>query len=258
MTKLDVIVSLGGRRRALIEAVGVSIVVTAIVTACAALVPDKYVATAVGFVFLGATWGLVWRGDDLGVERAGLALGGIVLPGKIDRARLARSVAQAAFWASVLAAITFVPFYFGWQKWWHPQGQFAFHLRPADLTNDVFGQLVIIALPEEAFYRGYLQSRLDEALPGFGWVKDAVSGLPVPRRIRVLGASVGPALLVTSLIFALGHFATIRAPSRLAVFFPSLVFGWLRLRTRGIGAGLAFHAMCNVFSEILGQGFRVY
>ncbi len=37
----------------------------------------------------------------------------------------------------------------------------------------------------------------------------------------------------------IGHFLTIHAPERLAVFFPSLVFGFLRSRTKGIGAGLA-------------------
>jgi membrane protease YdiL (CAAX protease family) len=125
-----------------------------------------------------------------------------------------------------------------------------------ELLNEVFGQLVIIALPEEAFYRGYLQSRLDEAIPGFGW--RTVAGARVPVRLRLLGASVGPSLLITSVIFALGHFATIREPARLAVFFPSLLFGWLRYRTKGIGAGIAFHATCNVFSELLGRGFRVY
>ena len=74
----------------------------------------------------------------------------------------------------------------------------------------------------------------------------------------MLGASVGPALIVSSVIFALGHFATIRDPMRLAVFFPSLAFGWLRARTGGIGAGVAFHASCNVFSEVLGRGYRLY
>jgi uncharacterized protein len=205
--------------------------------------PDKYVATAVGFVFLGATWLLVWRGDDARVEMSGLALGGVVLPGKLDVARLLRSVAQAIGWAVLVAAVVFVPFYFGWRYFWHPKGTFALHIKPMEALNEIFGQLVIIALPEEAFYRGYLQSRLDEALPG---------------RLRILGASVGPALVVTSLLFAAGHFATIREPTRLAVFFPSLLFGWLRYRTKGIGAGLAFHAMCNVFSELLGKGFRVY
>jgi len=231
------------RGRIALEAGLAALAVTVVVTAASAVLPDKYVATAVGFVFLGATWALVWRGDDLRVERAGLALGGVVLPGKIDVARLVRSVAQAIGWAVLCAAIVFVPFYFGWRYFWHPKGTFSLHVRPMDGLNEVFGQLVIIALPEEAFYRRYLQSRLDEVFPS---------------RLRILGASVGPALLITSLIFAAGHFATIREPARLAVFFPSLLFGWLRYRTRGIGAGLAFHAMCNVFSEMLGKGFRVY
>jgi membrane protease YdiL (CAAX protease family) len=230
-------------RRPLVEALVASAVVTAAVTIASALLPDRFVATAVGFVFLGATWALVWRGDDARVERAGLTLGGLVLPGALDRARLLRSAGAAVLWAVLLAAITFGPFFLGWRVFWHPKATFALHVKPWDVANEVFGQLVIIALPEEAFYRGYLQSRLDEVMPA---------------RLRVLGASVGPALVLTSVIFALGHFATIREPARLAVFFPSLVFGWLRARTGGVGAGIAFHAACNVFSELLGKGYRVY
>ena len=161
----------------------------------------------------------------------------------LGRGRLARSIGTTVGWALALAAITFVPFFFGWRTFWHAKGNFGLHVQAWEALNEVFGQLVIIALPEEAFYRGYLQSRLDEAFP---------------QRIRVFGASVGPALIVSSVIFALGHFATIREPARLAVFFPSLVFGWLRARTGGIGAGVAFHASCNVFSELLGRGYRVY
>ena len=244
-------------RRAWIEALVASIVVTAVVTAASALVPDRYAASTVGFIFLFATWALVWRRDDVRVESSGLALGGVVLPGAIDVGRLVRSVGQAIGWALLLGAVFFVPFYFGWRHFWRPHGTFSLHVEPLDALNEIFGQLVIIALPEEAFYRGYLQSRLDEAFPGFGF-KTGASGTKVPRRFRVLGASVGPALLLTSLVFALGHLATIREPARLAVFFPSLVFGWLRLRTGGIGAGLTFHALCNVYSEMLGKGFHVY
>lgn len=230
-------------RRILVEALVAAAVVTAVVTLVSAFLPDRYVATAVGFVFLAATWALVWRGDDERVERAGLALGGLVLPGTIDRARLLRSAAQALAWAAVLSVITFGPFFLGWRVFWHPRGTFALHVKSWEVVNEVFGQLVIIALPEEAFYRGYLQSRLDDFFP---------------QRVRILGADVGPGLLVASIIFALGHFATIREPARLAVFFPSLVFGWLRYRTRGVGAGVAFHASCNVFSELLGKGYRLY
>lgn len=231
------------RTRALLEALAASAVVTALVTAASAFVPERYVAITVAVVFLGATWVLVWQRDDARVVRSGLSLAGLVLPGPVDGRRLVRGVATALGWALALAAITFVPFYFGWQKFWHPHGAFSLHPAPWEVINQVFGQLVIIALPEEAFYRGYLQSRLDDAFPGTR---------------RVFGADVGLSLVLASVIFALGHFATIREPTRLAVFFPSLAFGWLRARTGGIGAGVAFHASCNVFSELLGRGFRVY
>lgn len=230
-------------QRPLVEALLVAAVVTVVVTLCSMFVPDKYVATVVGFVFLGATWALVWRGDDSRVESFGLALGGLVLPGKLDVPRLVRSALTALAWALLFAAIFFVPFYFGWRHFWHAKGTFHLRVTANEALNETFGQLVIIALPEEAFYRGYLQSRLDEAFP---------------QRLRVLGAELGPALLVTSLIFAVGHVATIHTPERLAVFFPSLAFGFLRARTRGVGAGIAFHAMCNLFSETLGKGFRMY
>jgi uncharacterized protein len=229
--------------RALLEALGASVAVTAIVTVASTFLPDRYVATAVAAVFLAATWALVWRLDDKRVIASGLALGGIVLPGTLNKGDLLRSAIKAIGWAAIFAALTFIPFYFGWQKWWHPHGQWRLKVNELELLNEIAGQLVIIALPEEAFYRGYLQSRLDEALP---W------------KMRILGADIGPSLLITSLVFALGHFATIREPARLAVFFPSLVFGWLRARTGGIGAGVTFHASCNIFSELLGKGFRVY
>lgn len=247
-----------GRGKEAVLAIGVAVIVTGLVTAAAAIVPDRYVATVVAFIFLGATWALVWRADDRRIDSSGLSLGGIVLPGKLDYARVAGSVARAVGWALLLAVIFFVPFYFGWRQVWHPRGSFALHVHPFDALNEAFGQVIIIALPEEAFYRGYLQSRLDEAMPGFGWRTDRSGSPKTPVRLRVLGTSVGPALFVTSVVFALGHIATIHEPARLAVFFPSLVFGWLRQRTGGVGAGIAFHAMCNLFSEALGKGFRVY
>lgn len=230
-------------RYALLEALVASVAVTGTVTIASTFLPVRYVATAVGFLFLAATWQLVWRRDDARVERAGLALGGLVLPGPVPRDRLVRAGGQALLWALAFCTLTFVPFFFGWRHFWHPHGEFRLHVAPWGALNEIFGQLVIIALPEEAFYRGYLQSRLDDAFP---W------------RVRILGADIGLSLVVTSVIFALGHFATIREPARFAVFFPSLLFGWLRARTGGIGASVAFHASCNIFSEALGKGYRLY
>jgi membrane protease YdiL (CAAX protease family) len=227
-----------------------ALVVVAIVTGAVALIttllPEKWHTTLVGFVFLAATWGLVWHRDDETVRRAGLSLGGLVIPGRLDRAALVRSVLQASAWAVGLLFIVAVPFYFGWRLWFShfmPQLSFSLALRPGETANEVLGQLFVIALPEEAFYRGYLQTRLDDA-----WAP----------RWNVLGARVGPGLIVAAVLFALGHVVTVHSATRLAVFFPALVFGWLRARTQGIGASVGFHMLCNVYSLALGRGFGVY
>ena len=106
----------------------------------------------------------------------------------------------------------------------------------------MLGQLLVIALPEEAFYRGYLQTSFDDAFRG---------------RVRVLGAELGPGILIASALFALGHIATEVHPNRLAVFFPALVFGWLRVRTRGIGAGMVFHALSNLLTAYLAHSYML-
>jgi uncharacterized protein len=231
------------RRSALAEALGASLVITGLVTLASAFLPEKYVASGVGFVFLAATWALVWRRDDVFVIRSGLAFGGLVLPGKLDARRAAADFLRAIGWALAFGAVTFVPFYFGWRAWWGPEGSFALTPRLTEAANEVVGQVVIIALPEEAFYRGYLQSRLDGV-----W----------PPPIKIAGAPIGPGIFLASAIFAAGHLATIHAPARLAVFFPALLFGWLRARTGGVGASIGYHALCNVFSEALGRGYGVY
>lgn len=230
-------------RKPLLEALVGALVVTLVVGASAWLMPRRYVATAVGLEFLLATWFLVWRHDDDAVRRSGVAFSGLLLREPLNGGRIAKDTARALAWAFGLGAIVFVPYYFGWRAYWHPHGAFFVMLRPLESLNTIFGQLLLVALPEEAFYRGFLQTRLDDV-----W----------EPRFRVLGATVGPGLLVASLIFAMGHFLTIPSPARLAVFFPSLVFGWLRARTGGVGAGIAFHALCNIFSETLGKGFAVY
>jgi hypothetical protein len=233
-----------GPRRAWIEALGVAALVTALVTALSALLVDRWIATAVGLTFFGATWLMVWSRDDAVVTHSGLSFAGLVLPGRINGRRVTREAATAMGWALLLATFCFVPFYLGFRAWahwvWHVRHPFVFSLGPAHLANEFAAQLLIVALPEESFYRGYVQTRLADA-----W----------PARRRLFGAPVSPAILVTSAVFALGHVATIHDPGRLAVFFPSLVFGWLRARTGGVGAAIAFHALCNLFSESLMRGY---
>jgi hypothetical protein len=105
------------------------------------------------------------------------------------------------------------------------------------LLELLLAQVIAVALPEEVLYRGYVQGRLNAAFP---------------RRRRILGAEVSvPSVLWTSALFALGHFLLDLNPLRLAVFFPSIAFGWLREHTRTLAGCIAFHALCNVLVRLL-------
>jgi membrane protease YdiL (CAAX protease family) len=150
-----------------------------------------------------------------------------------------RETSSALGLALLLGAICLPPFWFGYVFWWSPRQPFSSTLH-AGLLEEIIGQLVVIALPEEMFYRGYLQTALDRALPS---------------RRRVLGADLGWGLVISSAIFAVGHLATQLDPARLSVFFPSLVFGWLRARSGGIGASVFFHALCNLFAAYLARSY---
>jgi len=238
-------------RRTLLIALGT----TGVVTAVAQLAPDAYANTAVGFAFLGATWWLVLRGDAAVIRRYGLSLGGLTEPVALDLRRLLGDAGRALGWALLLAAVSFPPFWLGYRLFWHVEAPFVLTL-PPDLPDRVLGQLLVVALPEEAFFRGYLQSALDGAWAERPATAPAPGAASAPRGLwRVLGADLGPGWLASAAIFAVGHFLTIPHPNRLAVFFPALAFGWLRARTRGIGAGMIFHALCNLLTSFLAVGF---
>lgn len=214
---------------------GVAAAVTALATALSYLLPDSWAATGVGFTFLLSTYWLVVRGDDIAqIREFGLSLGGLLEPSELSAQRLARSALVALAHALAAAVIIYPFFWLGFRFWWKPGD---FHPAPlGPVASDALGQLLVIALPEEAFYRGYLQTSLERAFE---------------KKLVILGAPVGWGIVITSAIFALGHLLTELNPARLAVFFPSLVFGFLRSKTRGIGSSLLFHAMCNLYSAYL-------
>jgi CAAX protease family protein len=214
---------------------------TAVVTALSYLTPAQHAASAVGVAFFLATYVLALRGDDAATARYGLSLGGLLDPEPLDLEKLVRSAVVELTWALGVCLIVFPPFVVGFKLWWSPTH--AFRFAPlGNVASDALGQFLVIALPEEGFYRGYLQTRLDEL-----W----------EPRFRFLGAKLGPGLLVTSVVFALGHLATEVNPNRLAVFFPSLLFGWLRIRRRGVGAAAALHALCNLFASYLAECYAI-
>jgi uncharacterized protein len=116
--------------------------------------------------------------------------------------------------------------------------RFAFRL-PDRFLEWVIDQTFVVALPEEFFYRGYLQTRLRDAWP----------------QGRVFwGARLGPAFWLTAVLFALGHLAIFEV-WRLAVFFPALLFGWMRERSGSVVGAALFHASANLLVQVLDASF---
>lgn len=107
---------------------------------------------------------------------------------------------------------------------------------PAGFAVLVPVQLLVVALPEELFYRGFVQTAWARAAPA--------------RGVQVLGARLGAGFLWTQVLFAAGHLVVLQ-PWRLGTFFPGLLFGWLRERTGSVAAPIVLHALSNLFIATL-------
>lgn len=213
--------------------------VIGLVTAASYALPADWSAAGVAAVFLIATHVLVLRGDAGVVRRYGLSLGGLLEPEKIDVRRVGRAALRAGLVAVLCFGVVVVPFTAGYKSFNGIHRTFSWSAAFPSV-EEAMGQLFVIALPEEAFFRGYVQTRLDVWLP---------------RRISILSLPVGGSIVLTSAIFAVCHLLTIPAPARLAVFFPSLLFGALRAREGGIGACTVLHASFNLLTASLARGF---
>ncbi len=246
----------------LVRPLCIAVGVTALVALLSYALPSDWQSTGVGLCLLGATYFLVLSRDAVAIRQHGLSLGGVFEPVPLDARRLAKALAVALFWSACAALAFFPPFWAGFVLWWQPAR--AFQWPPFPPLGALLTQLLGIAVPEEMFYRGYVQTALDGAYENKANQNKAhhhnahhneAHADAHDSRLSVLGAKVGMGLLLGSAIFALGHFATSANPARLSVFFPSLVFGWLRARTGGIGSAVLFHAACNVFSAYLTDGY---
>lgn len=95
-------------------------------------------------------------------------------------------------------------------------------------------QLLLVALPEEVFFRGYLQHKLGNDIK---------------------------AILIVSLLFALGHFITLclggghgvaSCSQAVLTFFPSIIMGYLYVATGTLWASIIFHFLANVVHIAVG------
>lgn len=120
----------------------------------------------------------------------------------------------------------------------HYGGMRALHV-PAptwSLAEFCLVQLLVVALPEELFFRGFLLGLLEKRFP--------------PKR-RILGGGVGLALVLSSLAFAIIHIPKDGDPRVLATFFPGLLFGWMRSATGSILASTITHGCSNILIRLL-------
>jgi hypothetical protein len=117
------------------------------------------------------------------------------------------------------------------QEWFFHQHYVGGNLR--GISKVAWFHLFLIAIPEEFFYRGYLQFQLNR-----------VWGKPV----RFLGTWVGKGYLIAAFLFAFSHSMIVLRWWHFSIFFPALLFGWLKEKTNSITASALFHAACNVYS----------
>jgi len=142
---------------------------------------------------------------------------------------------RVGFHLAVITAV-FVPYAVGHYALWHWWFGATFHLRlPPQLIPSALDQIFIVALPEEFFFRGYLQTQCDH-----------VWGTPY----RLMGAACGVGLPFTAGVFAFCH-VLYGGPVRLVVFFPALLYGWLRARSTTIAVPVLYHAGSNLLMQIM-------
>ncbi len=111
---------------------------------------------------------------------------------------------------------------------------------PSSLGERAVTQLLVVALPEELFYRWWMQERWARTDPA--------------RGVTVLGARLGAGFVWTQALFAAGHLV-VPEPWRLGTFVPGLLFGWLRARTGDVAAPVVAHALSNLFIATLERSF---
>ena len=143
---------------------------------------------------------------------------------------------------AIVATVVLIPYAAVVHLWQTEVSGRVFTLRwPPRFAELVMIEFVGVALPEELFFRGYLQER---------W------GRVFKPCWRVWGVSVGNEIIVVSIVFALAHFIGEYSFLRLAPFFPSLIFGLLKAKGNSIAPAIAFHASCNLVAMVLAYSYH--
>ncbi len=136
----------------------------------------------------------------------------------------------------VAALIVFPPYLLCshfWMTW--ALGKQHFMLAPfPDIWKTAAFQVLLIALPEEFYFRGYMQSTLNRVFA---------------PKWRIFGVPLGWGWIITCVVFAFAHSFVRFQWWHFSIFFPALLFGWLKEKTGSITAPVFFHALANIASD---------
>jgi membrane protease YdiL (CAAX protease family) len=116
----------------------------------------------------------------------------------------------------------------------------AFPMPPASgqLANWIIFQFLYIAVFEEIFFRGYLQSNILKALgPQLTVTSDAPAKPDLNHWI---------AIIISSVAFTTAHMIIHSNPMAILIFLPSVIFGWLFAKTNSLIAPILFHGISNI------------
>lgn len=104
------------------------------------------------------------------------------------------------------------------------------------LLKVIVYNIAVVSFFEELFFRGYLYERFEEASRCLFEEDRLIFWVPVAA---------------TAFLFGAAHVAVDLDPARMSVFFPALLFGWLRAKTGSLIAPILSHATANVVFEVL-------
>jgi len=106
---------------------------------------------------------------------------------------------------------------------------------PKDIIYYTFYNIIVVGFSEEFFYRGYLQPLIQKR-----YFKKIIPQIKLDSGV-----------LITSLLFGLGHFLTYFTIFSALTILPSIVFGILKNQTNNILASVLFHGISNAVLYII-------
>lgn len=117
-------------------------------------------------------------------------------------------------------------------------------LRPIIPKNSlltwILYQFMYVAIPEEIFFRGYLQSNVMTLF------------IQSEKKHELLFKWIS--IVICAAVFASAHFIILENVLSLITFFPGLIMGWLFFKTRSLLAPIIFHGLANIFYGIIAAG----